>query len=69
MDSEHHYLFDKYPQHHYLIDGEAKKIFSQGLIAEALKCVSGFNMHGIRDCAVNKNVIDPSCPRCSKTED
>ena len=26
-------------------------------------------MHGTRDCVINKNVIDSSCPRCSETED
>ena len=26
-------------------------------------------MHGARDCAINRNVMDLSCPRCSQPED
>ena len=37
MDRDHHYLVDKYPQRHDLIDREARNIFSLGLKASALK--------------------------------
>ena len=53
MHSEQNYLFDKNPQHHYLIESEARNVFSQGHAAAALKCASGFNMNGMMDCAIN----------------
>ena len=59
-------LIDKHPQHCDLIDSEARNLFSQGLRASALKCTFGFNMHGEIDCAINRNVMDSSCPRCSE---
>ena len=68
-DSNHQCLFDKYPQHHDLINSESSNMFSQGLAAAALKYASGFNVHGIRDCAINENVIYSLYPRCSETED
>ena len=61
-------MFEKHPQHYNFIDSDARNAFSQGLTAAALKCSSGFNMHGTRDCVINKNVIDWSWPRCRETE-
>ena len=57
MDSEKQCSFDKHPQHHDLINNNARNVFSQGLTAVALKRASGFNMHGKRNRAINKNLI------------
>ena len=69
MTSESHYSLNKCPHQHELIERESRNVISQGLIAAALKCASGFNMHGMRDCTINKNVIDSSCLRHSEIED
>ena len=69
IDSERNQLLDKQPQYHDVIDSEARNVFPQGFTATALKCASGFNIHGTRYYAINENVTDSSCPRCSDTED
>ena len=68
ISSESDYFLDKFPQHHKLINNEYKNVFSYGLKAAALKFASGFKMRGTRDFAINKNVIDSSCQRCSEIE-
>ena len=65
IDSEKQCLFDNQPQQYDLIYSEVRNVFSQGLAAAALKFTLGFNTHGERDCAINRNVIGSSYPRCS----
>ena len=69
MVRKSHYLINKHPQHCDLIVNEARKVFSNGLIAAELKCALGFNTHRMQDFSINKHVLDLCCLRCSSNKD
>ena len=69
IDSESHYLIEKFPKYHDEIDNVAKNVFSNRMTSPALKCSLGLNMQGTRDCSINECMLDSSCPRCVETED
>ena len=50
------------------VDIEAMNVFSKVIRAAALKFSEGFNMHERKDCSINKNKVDSSCPRCREFE-
>ena len=54
IESENQCLFDKWPQHHTIIDREDRSLFSYELKAASLKCALGFNMHRTRNYYINK---------------
>ena len=58
IDSKRNYMVNKQHQHKNIIDSETRNVFPQGMTVEALKCASGFNMHGMRNFAIHKNVTD-----------
>ena len=50
IESENGYLCEKSAENYELLDKEARNVFPNGLPAATLKCSSGLNMHGKREC-------------------
>ena len=51
------------------IDREARDCFGGGVGNGTLKCVYGYNHHGVRNAKINKELTNEECPRCGKRED
>ena len=56
-------------EHWKWIDREARNSFSSGVGAGTIKCVWGYNHHGIRNAMINRNLVSSKCPRCNNVED
>jgi len=51
------------------VDREARNSFSGGVGEGTIKCVWGYNHHGVRNAMINKNLCSNRCPRCENVED
>ena len=53
---------EKFKQHHHLVDLEARRQF-HGATRSAVKCMAGYNHHGVRHNRINLDLPSTQCPR------
>ena len=62
-------MCEKSGKNYNFVGTEKRNVFENRLSAAALKCSTGSNMHGERECHTNDSMEDDFCPRHSEPED
>ena len=63
------YMKYKYPNHHKIIDFQARNLFKAGAVTiSMIKCSYGYNQHATRDYKINNSLVVEECSRCSWRE-
>ena len=57
------------PENWKWVDREARNCFGGGAGIGTIKCVNGYNHHGVRNAKINQGLCSDSCPRCGRKED